>query len=181
MDVAVRETIEGDLDFVLAMETEPEAARLVGQWTRDRHREAIGGADDEHLLILAGEKPVGYALLQGVGDPNRSIEIRRIVVGPRGAGIGRRALRLIVDRAFDRHAAHRVWLATFPWNERAQRAYAAAGFVREGTLRDALLKNGRFESLVMMSILRLEWAQVRRPATAGSSALRRSRGRGAFA
>jgi diamine N-acetyltransferase len=156
VDVAVRETTEGDLDFVLALETEPEAARLVGQWTRDRHREAIGRADEEHLLILAGENRVGYALLQGVGDPNRSIEIRRIVVGPRGA-IGRRALRLIVDRSFRRHAAHRVWLDTFPWNERARRAYAAAGFVREGTLRDVLLKNGRFESLVVMSILRPEW------------------------
>jgi RimJ/RimL family protein N-acetyltransferase len=56
-----------------------------------------------------------------------------------------------------RHAAHRVWLDTFTWNERAQRAYAAAGFVWEGVLREALLKNGRFESLVVMSVLRSEW------------------------
>jgi diamine N-acetyltransferase len=42
-------------------------------------------------------------------------------------------------------------------NERARRAYAAVGFVEEGTLRDALLTNGVYESLVVMSILDREW------------------------
>jgi hypothetical protein len=54
VDVAIRETTEDDLDFVLASESAPEAAPLVGQWSRERHREAIGGPDEEHLLILEG-------------------------------------------------------------------------------------------------------------------------------
>jgi diamine N-acetyltransferase len=93
------------------------------------------------------------------------------VVEPRGGGLGQRALELIVDRAFTRHRAHRVWLDTFTWNERARRAYAGAGFVYEGVLREALLKNGRFESLVVMSIIRPEW-EVRRaePARRGRGA-----------
>jgi RimJ/RimL family protein N-acetyltransferase len=157
MRIGLRETAEADLDFVIGAETEEEAARLVGQWSRQRHREALARDDEEHLLILVDEKPAGFALLQGIGGANRSIEIRRIVVNERGRGLGRRALDLIVDRAFTRHAAHRVWLDTFTWNERAQRAYAAAGFVWEGVLREALLKNGRFESLVVMSVLRSEW------------------------
>jgi RimJ/RimL family protein N-acetyltransferase len=57
--------------------------------------------------------------------------------------------------------SHRVWLDTFTWNHRAQRAYLAAGFVREGVLRDALRKKGRFESLIVMSILRPEWEAAR--------------------
>jgi len=157
MRIGLRETIEADLDFVIRAEREEEAARLVGQWSRQRHREALGRDDEEHLLIVVDEQPAGFALLQGVGGENRSIEIRRIVVNERGRGLGRRALELIVDRAFTRHRAHRVWLDTFTWNERAEHAYAAAGFVKEGVLREALLKNGRFESLVVMSVLRGEW------------------------
>jgi RimJ/RimL family protein N-acetyltransferase len=114
-------------------------------------------ASEEHLLVMGDGLPVGFALLQGVGDADRSIEIRRFTVIRRGEGVGRRALALIVDRVFERHGAHRVWLDTFPRNERARRAYAAAGFVHEGVLREALFKNGRFESLVVMSILRSEW------------------------
>ena len=87
------------------------------------------------------------------------------MVTRRGEGVGRTALRLIVDRAFVAHDAHRVWLDTFTGNERAQRAYEAAGFVREGVLREALLKNGRFESLVVLSVLRGEWT----PETVGRS------------
>ena len=157
MEIAVRETTGDDLDFVLAAEREPEAAPLIGQWSRERHQEAMRAASEEHLIVVGGGAPVGFALLQGLGDENRSIEIRRFAVTRRGEGIGRRALALIVDRVFERHGANRVWLDTFPHNERAQRAYAAAGFVREGVLREALFKNGRFESLVVMSILRAEW------------------------
>ena len=47
------------------------------------------------------------------------------------------------------------------WNERAQRAYAAAGFVREGVLREVLYMNGRLESLVVMSVLKAEWDTLR--------------------
>jgi hypothetical protein len=43
----------------------------------------------------------------------------------------------------------------------AQRAYAAAGFVHEGVLREVLYINGRFESLVVMSVLRAEWKTLR--------------------
>jgi diamine N-acetyltransferase len=132
MEIGVRQTTEADLDFVIDTEREPEAARFVHRFSRERHREAIAGVNEEHLLIVEDEDPVGFALLMGLGDENRSIEIRRIVVKRRGEGLGRRALILIVDRAFSRHGAHRVWLDTFTWNHRAQRAYLAAGFVREG-------------------------------------------------
>lgn len=63
-----------------------------------------------------------------------------------------------LDHAFNELAAHRLWLDVKVANERAQRAYQRAGFVREGVLRDALLTNGNFESLIVMSMLRHEQA-----------------------
>jgi diamine N-acetyltransferase len=157
VEITVRETAADDLEFVLSAERAPEAVALVGQWTRERHLDAIARRDEEHLTIVGAGVQLGFAILQGIGGPNDSIEVRRIVVVRRGEGIGRRALALVVDRAFAVHGANRVWLDTFTGNERAQRAYAAAGFVGEGVLREALLKNGRYESLVVMSILRSEW------------------------
>src|SRR5687768_8365662 len=72
-------------------------------------------------------------------------------------GYGRAALRLAMARAFDKHDAHRLWLDVKPHNERARSLYRSAGFVEEGLLRDALYHGDRFESLIVMSMLRPEW------------------------
>lgn len=42
--------------------------------------------------------------------------------------------------------------------ERARALYRSEGFVGETTLRDTLCSGGRFESRVVMSVLRPEWA-----------------------
>jgi RimJ/RimL family protein N-acetyltransferase len=67
-------------------------------------------------------------------------------------------LRAVAALAFEEHDIHRPWLDVKPHNERARALYRSEGFVEEGTLRDALYCGGRFESLVVMSMLRPEWA-----------------------
>ena len=86
------------------------------------------------------------------------MELRRIVATRRGEGLGRRALGLVLQHGFEVLGAHRIWLDVMVENARAQRAYAAAGFVREGVLRDALRVGDEYRSLVVMSVLAHEWA-----------------------
>lgn len=157
MAIELRATTESDLDFVLASEADPDVAPFITRWSRERHREAIASADEEHLMVTDDGASAGFALLTGLSGEQDSIEIRRVVVTPRGEGLGRRALAAIVTRAIEKQGAHRVWLDTMVPNLRAQRAYAAAGFVREGVLRDAWREGDRRESLVVMSILAPEW------------------------
>jgi diamine N-acetyltransferase len=154
----LRPTAGDDLELVLEMEAAPDVARYSDRWPLERHRRAIEADDEGHLMVLEDDRPCGFILLAGLGDEHRSVELRRIVVQPSGAGLGRRAIQLALAHAFDQRGAHRVWLDVMPANERARRAYAACGLVVEATLRDALLKEGRFESLVVMSILAGEWA-----------------------
>lgn len=52
-----------------------------------------------------------------------------------------------------------MWLDVKTHNERARRAYVAAGFVLEGTLREALLSDGAYESLDVMSVLEPDWRE----------------------
>jgi diamine N-acetyltransferase len=149
---------EADLDFVLAAEADPEAAPFIAQWSRDRHRQAIGDPDEELLLVADDGEPLGFVLLAGLTGEHRTVELRRIVLVRRGEGVGRRALELVLERAFGELGAHRVWLDVKPRNERARRAYRAVGFVEEGVMRDALsAPGGGRESLVLMSMLAPEW------------------------
>jgi diamine N-acetyltransferase len=68
-------------------------------------------------------------------------------------------LRLVKAAAFDELGAHRLWLDVKPFNDRARALYRSEGFVEEGVLRGALLEpDGTFQDLVVMSLLRPEWA-----------------------
>ena len=71
-----------------------------------------------------------------------------------GKGYGRDAVRLLVDYAFRHHNLVKVCLTTASDNERAIRAYEAAGFEREGLLRRQAWSNGEYKDIVAMGVLR---------------------------
>jgi len=92
----------------------------------------------------------------------RSAEVG-ISFGPehRGKGYGRDTLRVLLDFAFTKRNLRRVWLETTATNEAALRAYAAAGFVEEGRLREAAYVDGRYVDSVRMAVLRADWERGR--------------------
>jgi diamine N-acetyltransferase len=157
MDLALEPTGRSALPVVIAAERSEHARPYVEQWSEQEHARAIADPDQEHLLICAQGVPVGFALSAGLQNPHGAIELRRLVLMRPGEGIGRRAIVLLLARAFTDHHAHRVWLDVMPHNLRAVRLYTSVGFQQEGLLRDALRVGERFESLIVMSMLETEW------------------------
>ena len=51
------------------------------------------------------------------------------------------------------------WLTVNGANLRAQRAYAACGFVEEGRQRQQIWSGGAYDDLVLMGVLRSEWTK----------------------
>jgi len=89
-----------------------------------------------------------------------------IAIGERdcwGKGYGREAVRLLVDYAFRHHNLVKVCLETTADNERAIRAYEAAGFQREGLLRRHAWVDGTYLDVVVMGALRDDVAEGSRP------------------
>lgn len=109
--------------------------------------------------VEAGGTLVGGASLFAFDELSRNAEVG-ISLGPdhRGKGYGRETLRLLVDFGFRHRNLHRVWLEASAENERALRAYRAAGFVEEGRLREHAWIDGRYVDVVRMAVLRGEWA-----------------------
>ncbi|MFD0687635.1 GNAT family N-acetyltransferase [Actinomadura fibrosa] len=69
-------------------------------------------------------------VLAGLGEPGRTIELRRIVVSAqyRGVGLGRSLPRAGVGRCYRRHGARRVWLDVRTRNLKARTLYRSEGF-----------------------------------------------------
>lgn len=150
----------GDADYIAAAEADPAVARFIMPWPASRHVEKMADPSFGYHICEQDEgAPVGYTILRGIGDPNRSIELMRLAVTERDRGIGTELLSMIVGEAFDALGAHRLWLDVFPENDRARHVYRRFGFIEEGMQRDAYLWNGEFRSTVVMSMLAPEYAE----------------------
>ncbi|MET0817733.1 MAG: GNAT family protein [Solirubrobacteraceae bacterium] len=154
----LRPTGEADLDYVVAAEAAPDTAPFLAPSPREEHAGFMADPAQRHLIAEAGGERVGFALLR-LHPAERAVELRRLAVTEPGQGHGRAMLRQVKEAAFEELGAHRLWLDVKPFNDRARALYRSEGFVEEGLLRDALLEpDGSFQDLVVMSILRPEWA-----------------------
>ncbi|WP_088830722.1 GNAT family N-acetyltransferase [Paenibacillus tyrfis] len=153
-----RRTAEEDLDFVLMTERHPDHAPFIISWTPEQHREAMYGSDKLHLLIETPDgRPVGYLILAGLTSPNRCIELLRITIADQGRGYGKASIRFVQNYVFKDLKAHRLWLDVKEHNARAKHLYESSGFKTEGMLRECIRTNGRYESLIVMSMLEREY------------------------
>jgi len=154
-----RSTMEKDLDYVVSLEQAEENKRFIMPWAWEQHREALSNPDVAHLMIETVEENsvIGFVLLAGLENIHQNIELRRIVIATKGIGYGKKAVQLIKKLAFEEWKAHRLWLDAFVYNLVARHLYATHGFVMEGTLRECYKVGGRFESLVIMSVLDTEY------------------------
>ena len=161
--IILRNTQECDLDFVINAERDSYNSQFVDQWPREQHLDAMVSKDILHLLFEDEDlnKPVGYAIVAGLENRNKSIELKRIVITDKGRGVGRKAIRLVKKMAFEKFKTHRLWLDVREKNRLAQNLYKSEGFIEEGILRQCVLCKEGYESLVLMSILEEEYFKDR--------------------
>lgn len=114
--------------------------------------------EDAAFAVEVGGTLVGRAGIFAFDNLARNAEVG-LTLGPehRGQGYGREVLALLLDFGFTHRNLHRVWLECTATNERAIRAYRAAGFVEEGRLREQAWIDGAYVDMVRMGILRSEW------------------------
>ncbi len=127
----------------------------------------IRGPKEEHVLVIearmegveSGWTPVGNTSFMDLDATNRSTEIG-IVLGEKefwNRGFGTDAMKTMLRHGFENLNLHRIWLRVFTPNLRAIRAYEKAGYVLEGTYREAQFLHGRYIDVNVMSVLKHEW------------------------
>jgi RimJ/RimL family protein N-acetyltransferase len=162
LPVRLRPTMQSDLDYVLSVEQDAQNLPFITPWERTQHEGAIRFPDFRHFIVEAGADypSAGFVILQGCRNPHHSVELKRIVLQPKGRGLGRACVRLLQQMAFRDLGAHRFWLDVKSLNVRAQALYRSEGFVEEGRLRDSVSTEDGYDSLIVMSMLDHEY-QVR--------------------
>lgn len=109
-----------------------------------------------HQPFLLHEKgraePIGYGELNLLNGSARRYWLGHLIIDPlqRGRGYGLQLTRLLLWRAFTRHAAREVSLVVFPENRPAIACYQAAGMRAAGHETHAFAAYGRRVRLLRM-------------------------------
>lgn len=152
------------LDGYWGMLSDPKSARLTGSLRRFLREQAeawLATRGDNHdradwaIVRRDDGRFLGEAVIFGLDLDNACADFRIALTGPGvfDRGYGTEATRLVVGYALDEAGLHRLGLEVFSFNTRAQRVYEKCGFVREGVRREALLWEGSWHDVVLMSIL----------------------------
>ncbi|HKW72531.1 MAG TPA: GNAT family protein [Candidatus Dormibacteraeota bacterium] len=119
------------------------------------------GEDDGTLIVevKAGGRPVGAvswrSVRYGPNPESRAWNIG-IILAPdeRGRGFGTQAQRMLAEFLFANTPVNRVEAITDVENTAEQRSLERAGFRREGVLRGAQFRAGRWRDLVVYAVVR---------------------------
>ncbi len=152
-----------DIPAIMAIERSPGFDTLVGRWSAEEHTTEMAKPSARYFMLRDSSGPVGFALVQGLGDPPHKAHLRRIAVAAPGEGTGTRLMSAVLDWLYTKTDVNRVDLDVYVENERAKRSYEKAGFQVEGLLRDYHRSDdGTFRDMWLMSILRRDWAKRHR-------------------
>lgn len=108
-----------------------------------------------------GWKLIGNCGVFGIENANRSAELG-IMIGDKSEwdkGYGAEVMSLLLRHCFGTLNLNRAFLRVYADNVRAVRSYEKAGFVLEGRLREAVYKHGKYDDVLIMSVLRSEWTK----------------------
>lgn len=115
------------------------------------------------VVELATGDLAGEAVMSGIDLHNRHAEIG-LVLRPacRGRCLGTDVVRVLCHYGFSIRGLHRIQITTLADNHAMIAAAVRAGFVMEGTARDAAWIDGRFADGVTLSQLSGEWSPAGR-------------------
>jgi len=133
--VALRRATAADVHAIAAILAEPEVARWWGE--HDTAQALIDDPSVETFVIKLGGEVAGVLLVSEEDEPEYRHAALDISLATRyqNQGLGREALRLMIDHLAGERGHHRFTIDPAADNERAIRCYAAVGFKPVGVLR----------------------------------------------
>lgn len=111
------------------------------------------------LAILDDDEFVGMVYLLNIDHLNQKADFG-IQIGnseKHSKGIGTQATKLMLEHAFNNLNMNKIYLTVLTKHHKAISLYDRCGFKLDGVLREEIYKNGKFEDLQMMSILKKEF------------------------
>jgi RimJ/RimL family protein N-acetyltransferase len=139
--------------------------------TRGKERLELLYRDGKHIIygvaLNQDNRLIGLVGLKDINYINQSAEFY-IIIGDRtawGKGYGTEATKLMIRYGFLELNLNRIQTQDMEGNIGGWRADEKAGFTYEGTIREVILRFGKYHNVRFYSILRSEYFQQNPPPT----------------
>lgn len=165
--IILRPVEKTDLERLVTWRNDPSISKyffnvfplsMAGQWN---WFEDLLGREDKRLFIIdTTEKvPIGTVGLDNIDFKNQRAEFGSLLIQPshQGKGFALDATMTLLRFAFDHLNLNRIYLQVFNWNKPAIKLYLRCGFQEEGLLRQSVYKDGGFQDILLMAVLRDEF------------------------
>jgi UDP-4-amino-4,6-dideoxy-N-acetyl-beta-L-altrosamine N-acetyltransferase len=168
--VRLRLVAPDDSARVLAWRNSPQVAaymytdHAISQAEHDRWFQAACAAPDRRYWIIEMDgAPVGLANLARIDEAARRCEWAYYLgeASTRGQGLGARIEYIVLRHVFETRGLNKLWCEVLLGNEAVWKLHQSFGFVREALFRAHVFKDGRFEDVVGLGMLRSDWQAAR--------------------
>lgn len=167
--------LEGDRIYLSPMN--PDDAEIYTKWLNNREinqylsvhnslislkgeREYLDSFSTKEFLLAIVKKEndelIGNIGIEEINYKNGTGELG-IFIGEEsslGKGYGTEAIKLLTDYAFKELRLHSIYLRTYDFNERAQKAYEKCGFKEFGRRHEAEFIDGKYHDVVYMELIK---------------------------
>jgi RimJ/RimL family protein N-acetyltransferase len=159
-----------DLDRTWLWVNDPEIAEKIGtpipvsKSEQLRWFERTDQANDKIVFALClkdGDIHIGNLSLDNIEPRHRTARLSIFIAdrSHRRQSIGSRAIRLLVDYAFDHLNLNRVWCKTTAADVAVVRFYEKLGFAIEGVMRAHEIIEGQYVDKTILALLRSDYGQ----------------------
>jgi RimJ/RimL family protein N-acetyltransferase len=148
---------ERDLFWLAPRTSFPLTPEKILQWSTSHNELLVLSSPDDDLM--------GYAEINTMSRNPRNLWLGHIIIPPhhRTRRLGRRFVRLLLEKSFQSHDALRVSLVVFPENHAAVHCYYRAGFTQHADEFHQFHPTGRKVRMLRMDVEREAWLTSRWP------------------
>ena len=124
------------------------------QWIEN----TIFNSKDVKLAVCLDEndKHIGNVYMTNINEINRSC-VSHVLIGEKeywGHGYAREALLLAIDYMFNERNIHRIQAKVLVSNVASLNMHEKCGYKLEGTLREAVYKNGKYQDQYVLALVK---------------------------
>ena len=107
------------------------------------------------ICLVENEKHIGNVYMTNINEINRSC-VSHVLIGEKeywGNGYAREALLLAIDYMFNERNMHRIQANVLTSNIASLKMHEKCGYKLEGTLREAVYKNGKYQDQYVLGLV----------------------------
>ena len=165
MKIKFEELEEKDIEWARLLHNDPSVLKMLTdprEVSQDQQKKWFDSLkkskNKKRLVVYVNDEKIGIIRLDEIDHNNKSIRVGLDVHKDfRNKGYGTLAYKKLLDYCFSELKFHRVYLMVAEYNKIALHLYEKLGFKKEGVMRQALFREGKYFDYIMMSILEEEY------------------------